>query len=315
MHEMKKTIATLSISLIVAAASAEEMLWDRLQQAKSTESALELCDAELQRKPSDIYAYFYRAKIKRETGSLAGALEDLNRAIELEPSFSDAYALRAYVKKHQGDEKGFKADLARSRTVDHILDGLSERIQKDKGDAKAYLERAQHKKYSNPPDIHGAIEDFEAYLALQDEKRNQMPYIYLAGCYKRVGLDGNAIKTLSRGIDDFPNFDEFYQRRMELRKEIGDLQGAEEDRKKLASFANRKSSKRIDSLSEHITTASAQPGAHLAGLLAMRAEAFLDVGDIESAQEDVNRAMEIDPNNRMARNALKKLKRQKTSNN
>lgn len=314
MQNMKSVITTVSIILLATTTFAEEILWDRLQQAKSSESALELCDAELQRKPGDIYAYFYRAKVKREAGDLAGALSDLNRAIKLEPSFSDAYALRAYVKKEQGDLKGFEADMDKSKTVDHILDGLSERIQKDRRDAKAYLDRAQHKKYSNPPDLHGAIEDFEAYLAIQDEKRNQMPYIYLANCYKRIGLDGKAIKTLSRGIEDFPHFDGFYQRRMELRKEIGDPKGAEEDRRKIASFANKKSRKRIDSLSEHITTASAQPGAHLAGVLAMRAEAYLDVGDIESAQEDVNRAMDIDPKNRMARNALKKLERQRASN-
>lgn len=314
MQNMKSVITTVSIILLATTTFAEEILWDRLQQAKSSESALELCDAELQRKPGDIYAYFYRAKVKREAGDLAGALSDLNRAIKLEPSFSDAYALRAYVKKEQGDLKGFEADMDKSKTVDHILDGLYERIQKDRRDAKAYLDRAQHKKYSNPPDLHGAIEDFEAYLAIQDEKRNQMPYIYLANCYTRIGLDGKAIKTLSRGIEDFPHFDGFYQRRMELRKEIGDPKGAEEDRRKIASFANKKSRKRIDSLSEHITTASAQPGAHLAGVLAMRAEAYLDVGDIESAQEDVNRAMDIDPKNRMARNALKKLERQRASN-
>jgi tetratricopeptide (TPR) repeat protein len=312
---MKKIVTIIVVAFLGAVASAEELLWDRLQQAKSTEAALELCDAELQRKPKDIYAYFYRAKIKRDAGDMAGALVDLNRAIELEPSFSDAYVLRAYVKKDQGVEKGFEADLAKSKTVDHILDGLSERIRKDKGSAQAYLKRAQHKKYSSPPDIHGAIEDLEAYLVLQDEKRNQMPYIYLANCYKRIGLNGKAIKTLSRGMGDFPDYDWFYQRRMELRKDIGDLKGAEQDRQKLASFAGKNTSKRIAKLSEHIKTASQQPGTSLAGILAMRADAYLDVGDIESAQADVDRALEIDPKNRMARNSLKKIKKQRASNN
>ncbi len=314
MQKMKRTIAIMSIGILVSAASAEEILWDRLQQAKSTESALSLCDAELQRTPDDIYAYFYRAKIKREVGDMAGALDDLNRAIELEPSFSAAYALRAYVKRDQGDEKQFKADLAKSKTVDHILDGLTERIMKDKGDAKAYLERAQHKKDSTPPDIHGAIEDLEAYLLLKDEKRNQMPYIYLATCYKRIGRDDEAIRTLSRGIEDFPDDDGFYQRRMEFRKAVGDLEGSEQDRQKLASFAGAKNTNRIAKLSEHIMTASQQPGTHWVGLLSMRADAYLDVGDIDSAQADVDRALKIDPKNRMARNTLINIEKMKASN-
>ena len=304
---MKKKLFIVLILAACAISYGQVAFWEKLQSRSSADEMIALCNQELRKSPEDYYVYFYRAVIRLESGNLAGALKDYNKVLSLEPRFSDAYVGRAQTKERLGDSAGAESDLAKAKTVDHILDELDDTIEQNKLDPKAYLDRAFRRERSRPPDYRGAVMDFESYLVLTGgSPSNSLPYIYLANCYRLLGLHRKADSTLTRGIVLFPNSAHLYRNRLGIRKEMGDVQGLHKDEETLKEFAKAGARETIANQTELLKK---HPGNIYA--LTTRAKYYIKLGDLDAAQADVTAVLHADNKNRTAKQLHRNIARER----
>ena len=281
-----------------------------LKQAVNTSNranALALINKAIELDPRFPYAYTARATLLQADGHIKEAIADLTKALDLNPSIDDAWLLRAELREQQGDLVGAKSDRkaaadARSKG-DHNLTLLDSLVEKNRKDAKPYLERAQYKTLKRNPDYKSATQDFEKYLSIVKKPKNPHVYWLLSSAYKNAGELEKAVNACSRGIATFDreHVDNLYQRRSQYLSKLGRKTEANRDRETLKQLARQKKEsyarKRVEGCSETLSTHPDLGSSQILNVLLSRAVAYVDLGELDNAQSDVSRARGIDDKN------------------
>ena len=260
------------------------------------EEAISCYTKALQIDPQNKYAYHVRAVIKMETGDLKGALSDYNKAIEISPNFTEAYIGRGRTKERMGDAKGAKADFEkaedlRKRGVDHALEDIDKEIEADPKAAKKILDRGTYKLLER--DYKGAVKDFNRYLELVGRPKNSGVYHSKARALQELGDIQGAIDTYSLIINVFPIDLRAYELRASLREKIGDKAGAISDLSTMQEMIREKKRQQIDQKNQ---TIKKNPNSYYA--YKRRAELRAELGEYEAALDDMEKAIELAPDDK-----------------
>lgn len=125
-----------------------------LVNSKDYQTALNKCNAALEKYPDDSDLYYWRASIYSSTGKHEQALVDYNKVVNLVPKDSNALVMRGICKSELGDSEGAIADF------NHAL-------EINPKDSSAYSMRACVK--IEMGDYESANEDLEKANKLFDE--------------------------------------------------------------------------------------------------------------------------------------------------
>ncbi len=158
--------------------------------------------------PLELYE---RGKAKDENSDYDGAIIDFTKAIELDSEYIDAYRGRASARIWINDYEG-------------VVDDYTKIIELNFDDIDAYRSRGYAK--ASLKDYKGALEDFNKTIELDNESK-----VYSSrGRMKKYLLDfDEALKDFNIAIEKFPEDDSSYFGRGELKYEIEDYLGAIED--------------------------------------------------------------------------------------
>lgn len=180
------------------------------------------------------WLYYSRSGVKKYIGDIDGAIEDCTQAIDLAPNFVLAYVRRAKLKKSKGDVDGANEDLAladkaREDPVDYQLYRYNRALKRDPTNARIYFERAKHKRLLG--DREGAISDYTKYIDLHGgkPKNNNLVFFYRATLKIETRDIEGALADYQISIDLYPEDYTAYIKRAELKKSLGDREGAEKD--------------------------------------------------------------------------------------
>ncbi len=241
-----------------------------------------------------------RAFALASEGRLEAALADLQRAIALDPSDPALFTLRGSVRTAIGDSEGAERDFEHSRhlkeSADPRLSSLNEVLVRNPDDVKSLKERAEVRQERR--DLHGALEDLERYFRLVASPPNAMTYLQLASLRLATGNPTGAVLALSSGLERYSDFSDMrallLQRRAQIRRNsLSDETGAQEDDREydeiVAQLRHRKAVERIADYTALIEEHPDDLTAHY-----KRGRARLELGDLDGALADANRAIEID---------------------
>ena len=88
---------------------------------KNYEDAIEDYTKAIEIDPNYQFAYFNRARVKRELGDYQGAIDDYTKAIKNDPNNHFAYQFRADVKRKSGDNEGADEDDRKAEKLKNIF--------------------------------------------------------------------------------------------------------------------------------------------------------------------------------------------------
>jgi tetratricopeptide (TPR) repeat protein len=217
------------------------------------------------------FEFYERAKTKHyELNDYSGAMDDFNKSIEINPNFSEAFFNRGILKKVLEDYQG-------------ALDDYNTAIELD-DNSEAYRYRAGIKKINK--DYNGAINDFN--IAVEKYPEDDSSF-YGRGELKYGLADYNgAIKDFNKSIEIKPKRIMSFHKRGDCKLIIEDYKGAIEDYSIV--IKNRQYKYGLASPpSENATKL-------LASLYYNRGFARSKIKEYEEAIEDLNKAIDLDPN-------------------
>lgn len=298
-------LCALGLAVASHAESSRSLVYQAYDTPDNAE-AIRLFNQALEKNPDFIYAYVGRGLRKQQQGDLNGAIEDFSKAIDKNPLFRDAYIWRAKAKQQKGDGAGYNADLAAAEQAaqegDYALVELDKSIEKDPQDAQAYLDRARYKKHKGQ--LEGAIEDYNQYLLRVGRPKNHLVIFERANAKKAAGDVEGALSDYSTAIRMFPDNAAAYEKRAALRRQVGDIQGADADMEKLHGIQNARKMKQIEKLSRAIENAE-----NPSYLQLQRSELWMEVGDSTNALRDARQVLNVSPNDPRAKRLEKKALR------
>ena len=85
------------------------------------EDAIEDYTKAIEIDPNYHFAYFNRARVKRELGDYQGAIDDYTKAIEIYPNKAYLYNYRAESKRKSGDNEGADKDDRKAEKLKNIF--------------------------------------------------------------------------------------------------------------------------------------------------------------------------------------------------
>ena len=91
------------------------------KEHKNCEDAIEDYTKAIDIDPNYQFAYFNRARVKRELGDYQGAIYDYSKSIEIDPNNHFAYQFRADVKRQSGDNEGADEDNKKAEKLKNIF--------------------------------------------------------------------------------------------------------------------------------------------------------------------------------------------------
>jgi tetratricopeptide (TPR) repeat protein len=287
------------------AESARSLVYQAYDTPDNAE-AIRLFNQALEENADFIYAYVGRGLRKQQQGDLNGAIEDFGKAIDKNPLFRDAYIWRAKAKQQKGDDAGYNADMAAAEQAaqkgDYALEELDKSVEKDPQDAQAYLDRARYKKHKGQ--LEGAIEDYNQYLLRVGRPKNHLVIFERANAKKAAGDVEGALNDYSTAIRMFPDNAAAYEKRAALRRQVGDIQGADADTEDLHAIQHAQKMKQIEKLSRAIENAEGPSYLQL-----QRSELWMEVGNSTNALRDARQVLNVSPNDPRAKRLEKKALR------
>ena len=289
--------------------SEKQLLWDYKNSIEDLNKIIEI-------NPNDDLAYNQRAKFKFMLGDKDGAIDDLNNLIKINPNYANAYINRGRVRFSVGDV--------------NAIDDFNKSIELNPNSFSSYTERARFKlglgdkngakaDYNKVLEIKGTSKDIEFYqaraemkFALDDKDGAIVDYYkaldkaletkeasknseFCASIYATIGnIKGLIIQankssnyTHKDVIMDFDKAIKVYPKSMYLLQQrgitkylSGDNLGAVEDFKKIIETQDGDISR-----------------VELSLVYYHKALAEMDLKNYESALDDFNKVLEIEPNN------------------
>ncbi len=245
MHTYLRTCISVSLAYFVVISSslgqtAQEWC-TRAYDALKVEDAMQCYAKAVEADPDYVYAYASRGRLKQQEGDLTGALADLDRAIEISPLYGAAYHWRGLVKKALGDVEGSREDIEKGKhlleTVDHDLLFLDKQIKREPQNVKLLLDKAHHLRQRG--ELKDAVVAFDRYLDKVGKPKNHLVYFDRAEVKKSLGDLEGAEADYSNAIRDFPNIPGAYQKRADIREMRGNKKGAEQDRTRLKDLPSQ----------------------------------------------------------------------------
>jgi tetratricopeptide (TPR) repeat protein len=179
-------------------------------------------DKALSLDPSMAEAYSRRADIYISRGDLAAALMECDRSLQLNPRLISAYYQRGVIHTEFGNLHAALADY-------HRL------IQLNPQDLNAYIQRGWI--YFRHGEYPAAMQDCEQVLAID---RDSIPANYLLGVVRSLsGFKQEAIFSLTRALDLYPNFVCALYHRGLLRHDLKDIDRAMADFRSAQDIQNQ----------------------------------------------------------------------------
>ncbi|MDB5348027.1 MAG: yrrB 8 [Schlesneria sp.] len=312
------------------------LAWVKKRDVMSAEEALQFCDEQIRRNPTNASAWRKRGCVHFENNEHAKAIEHCTQAIKLDPKDAIAYVERATIwnATKQTDKAiddcteaiKLQKDFARAyvcrarawRDKKEIEKGWldsNEAIRLDPDDAAALLARGLS--WIDKGEYDRAIDDFGDALELDPSNRDI--YINRAYAFSCRQESANAIsdytvaiRSGSRDAAVYNNRGREWQSAGELEKAIKDYTDAILiDAEYELAYANRgiawytagKLEKAIDDFNQVITI-----GPNYPFMYQWRGHAFRATGDFENAIKDFNETIKIDPKNGLAYQSVAWLK-------
>jgi len=174
-------------------------------------------------RPGSPWGYFHRGRVELERQDHEQADLDFDQALRLRPGLAAAHVNRALARMGRGDDAGAVADLtaaldlgaaetriyfiralARARTGDRAgaERDRAEGLRRTPADAESWVARGLARL---PADPAGALDDFEAALALDPRCRPALQN-KAAVLSERLGRTGEAVAVLDRAVSLYPDY-------------------------------------------------------------------------------------------------------------
>lgn len=231
-------------------------------------SAFDAANRLIAKSPRSSEAHRLRANAGRHLGNLKAALEDANRAVELDPSNCRAFGGRAAVRRALKDSSGAMADINKALALNPIYH------QGHDSRAQLLLEAG---------DLSGALTTSNRAVELSPQ--TTMYIVRRATIYRNLKNYAAAIADLNRVITISPKSPEAYFQRGLVRLE----------------------QKRWDDVIADNTKALGLNITNAAGAYNNRGLAYKYKGMINEARRDFTHALEIKPNDSIAKGNLERL--------
>jgi len=298
-----RIIIFLSLWFLIPSMSCAESLRDTLlsgiyaTEEGNYSEAIEYLDAVLAQVPDQADALAFRAKAKAGLEEYESALADVNRAIEESLHFAEAYRIRSEIyealdRTEEAQQDKDKAHDIVNSGIDRILTDLDERVSsageeptREKG--LALLKRADHKYLTG--NYTGAAKDYDAALAILGSFPKAQNYSFMASAKSTYYDYTGSIDAYTKGLTKFPDTSWLRRERALTFKKMNNIQGYEADMAILREDWLRERRDREVELADIIQR---RPTAESYKL---RAQARLDIGNYQGALEDINKAIELDP--------------------
>ena len=286
----------------------------RNQRDSMLKQAENECRQALDKDPYSPEAHFQLAQSLREQGRTDEAVKEYNEAIKSDPKYSDAYAGLGMLKLSQnslGEAEG----------------AFKSAVQINSGNSTAHY--GLGKTYLKMGNIDAAIKELNT--ALYQNKNSFPAHQAMGECYQAQGNTNAALTEYRKSIDIKPENPEAYlhiadvrEARGDLELSISELRGAIElmpdnaDLHLRVADESLKLEKLDDAIKEYETVMNTNPGNAQAaeGLTRgyfLKAQkdtggAFLVSNDFEAAKRQIDKAIQLNPNNMELRLAAAKIR-------
>lgn len=246
---------------------------EKRRRSGDNHGALKELDLAISLEPLALLAYYLRACIRKELGDSAGALEDADKLIELAPELAPGYGIRAIIREAIGDEVGARED----RKEMNLLEPEEKEGARD--EAVELIEEVF--RVYEEKDTGRAFALAERAIELYPEF--EWAY-YVKACLLRDREDfEGAHAALKKGIEINSECAELYYARAIVRDTLGFAQGAKADINRAINLS--------DSCAVYY-----------------QVRAHLRMGsDKVRALVDAQRAIELDPEDELAREIRKRI--------
>ena len=158
-------------------------------------------------------AYLFRGRANAGLGRLDLAVQDFSKVMRLQPQGAEAYVERAAVRLDQEDYPG-------------VISDCGEALKRDSRIAAAYSLRGRALGHTGSPER--ALEDLNRAVELAPDQSN---HFQRAAVYQALGQHKLALKDLDEVIALRPDGAQAYFARAQSRRAMGDIAGANQDRK------------------------------------------------------------------------------------
>lgn len=244
----------------------------------------------IEAEPDNPKGYYFRGLFVVENPhadkvALQKAVDDLDKALAIAPNMTQALVARADARAKLGNKESAEADIRRAEALrkasaTYELQQADERIRAAPKDADTILNRGFVKMKNK--DYRGAISDFDAYQAAVGKGNNMQVFVHKARAQELLGDVDAAIATLTEALHYFPEQARLYEQRSRLREIKGDREGNLKDKMSYQALVRKSKRESITELSESIAR---NPEAIY--LLKKRAELFVQLGDYDLAEKDL----------------------------
>jgi tetratricopeptide (TPR) repeat protein len=164
------------------------------------------------RAPERALAEFEKGMSQMQPGTYDGAVSQFTRSIEIAPNLAGAYLNRAIALHALGERTTALEDLEHALALDSSLT----RAYDERG--RIYLEQKDHTR---------ALQEFSRSIAIHPTTSG---YYQRGMLYESLGEHEKAIADYDRAIVDRPDAPYAYRARALAKRNLGDNQGAQEDR-------------------------------------------------------------------------------------
>ncbi len=284
------------------------------QRQGTLNSAEAGCRQALKIDPKAAEAYIVLGLVQREQGKLKEARNSLSMAIKLDPQYGSAFVQRGLIDLKMGDTASALTDFGSAISL------RSDNASAHYGLGKAYLNQGQ---------LDEAYKSLNTSLSLND---NSAPaHIALGDVFRLQNNRVAAVKEYQKAISIKAESDDAYLRMADIRESRGDLELALGDLRsglalspnsvdlhRRAGDINLRLEKTDDALKEYTTVLGFAPGdvpavKGMTRTLMIKAQkeangAFFLANNFESAENFIQRAIQLNPNDMELRLADAKLR-------
>ncbi|GAB4320102.1 MAG: hypothetical protein Kow00127_12390 [Bacteroidales bacterium] len=179
---------------------------------KQYDSALMYITRAIELKPEEESLYIQRGGIRMEMHQPDSAIADFNKALAIDSLNEDALLNRAMA-------------LMEQNRTNEALNDLDQVIDINPANSFAWYNRAILRLKTDNPE--GALEDLDAVLALNPD--NIMVLLFKGKILAAGNKLRRAVEAFSEAIRIWPDFADAWWERAQVRKQMGDINGAESD--------------------------------------------------------------------------------------